>query len=173
MKQFTQLLSRLSETVTFSAASLSASLGLSSLGLLGLTTGLVAVIASPVQAENPAQVTQLLDTGACQGCDLTGADLTGAHLIGVDLRDANLTNTKLANANLEGADLTGAVLVNTDLSGAFLTNALLDNTVIQNVDLSESTLVYTSLDDASVEQVNLVGAEVLSTPISIGGSYDQ
>jgi uncharacterized protein YjbI with pentapeptide repeats len=165
MKQSTQLLNRLSETVAFSAVI--------SLGLAGLTVGLAAAIASPAQAANPAQVTQLLDTGACQGCDLTGADLTGAHLIGVDLRDANLTNATLANANLEGADLTGATLVNTDLSGAFLTNSLLDNTVIQNADFSESTLIYTSLDGASVEQVDLVGAEVLNTPISIGGSYDQ
>ncbi|MGI8935492.1 MAG: pentapeptide repeat-containing protein [Phormidesmis sp.] len=50
---------------------------------------------------------------------------------------------------------------------------MLDDTTIRNADLSESTLYYTSLDGASVEGVDLAGADVLNTPISIGGSYDE
>ena len=141
---------------------------IATLGIMG-----VDAMRSPVQAENPADVVQLIETGACKGCDLTSADLTGEHLIGVDLRGADLSGAVLAYANLEGADLTGATLVNTDLTGAFLTNALLDDTVIRDVDFSESTLYYTSMDGADVDSVTLVGADVLSTPISVGGSYDQ
>lgn len=125
------------------------------------------------QAANPADIAQLTETGICKGCDLSGADLTGQHLIGADLREADLTGATLAYANLEGADLTGALLVNTDLSNAFLTNALLDDAVISNVDLSDSTLIYTSMEDTEVNNVDLAGANVISTPISIGGSYDQ
>ena len=134
-----------------------------------------ATVINPVaaQAANPADIAQLLETGICKGCDLTNADLSGEHLIGADLREADLTGTQLSHANLEGADLTGATLINTDLSGAFLTNALLDHAIIQNVDLSESTLIYTSLEGADVGPVNLVNAEVLNTPISIGGSYEE
>lgn len=128
---------------------------------------------SPAYSANPADVIRLIETGACKACDLTDADLTGEHLIGVDLRDADLTGATLEQANLEGADLTGAMLVNTDFTGAFLTNALLDNAVISNADFSESTLFYTSMDGAEVDSVTLVGADILSTPISVGGSYDQ
>ena len=140
---------------------------------LGLSAAMLALFAPAAKAANPADIAQLIETGICKGCDLTGADLMGEHLIGVDLRDADLTGATLAYANLEGADLTGATLLNADLSGAFLTNAVMDDAEIVNVDFSDSTLVYTSLDDATVENVTLVGADVLSTPISIGGSYDQ
>jgi hypothetical protein len=37
---------------------------------------------------------RLLETGACQGCDLRDADLRGRHLIGADLRDADLARSK-------------------------------------------------------------------------------
>lgn len=138
------------------------------------STGLTATLSPQVvQAANPADIAQLIETGICKGCDLTNADLTGEHLIGADLREADLTGTQLSYANLEGADLTGATLINTDLTGAFLTNALLDNAILQNVDLAESTLIYTSLEGAEVENVDLAGAEVLNTPISIGGSYEE
>ena len=78
-------------------------------------TSIIAIIAplmlaSPVYANNPSQVEQLLETGACANCDLSGADLSAAHLIGADLRNANLSNANLTQANLEGADLTGANL---------------------------------------------------------------
>ncbi len=149
---------------------LSGMAALSAIASVGLAT---TVIAAPAQAANDQDVAQLLETGMCQSCDLSNANLTGAHLIGVDLRDADLTGATLSYANLEGADLTGATLVDTDLSGAFLTNALLDDTLISNVDLSDSTLIYTSLDGADVNDVDLVGADVLNTPISVGGSYDQ
>ena len=130
-------------------------------------------VRSPIQAAHPADVARLVETGICKSCDLTDANLIGEHLIGVDLRDADLTGANLTQANLEGADLTGATLIDTDFTGAFLTNALLDSTVIQNTNFSDSTLYYTSMDNAEVGSVTLVGADVLSTPISVGGSYDE
>lgn len=137
--------------------------------VLGLT-GVEGAIA-PAHSANPADVARLLETGACKACDLSNADLTGEHLIGVDLRDADLTGAVLEQANLEGADLTGATLVGTDFTGAFLTNALLDETTIRNANFSESTLYYTSMEGANVGPVTLIGADVLNTPISVGGSY--
>lgn len=143
-----------------------------SAAVLGIA-GAVTLSAQRVEAANVADVAQLIETGFCRGCDLTEANLAGEHLIGVDLREADLTNAVLSGANLEGADLTGATLVNTDLSDAFLTNALLDEALISNVDFSGATLIYTSLEDAEVNNVDLLNAEVVNTPISIGGSYDQ
>ncbi len=143
------------------------------LGAVGVITDAMTLSAQRVEAANIADVAQLIETGICKGCDLTGANLANEHLIGADLREANLTDAVLSGANLEGADLTGATLVNTDLSGAFLTNALLDEALINNVDFSNSTLIYTSLENAEVSNVDLLNAEVINTPISIGGSYDQ
>jgi uncharacterized protein YjbI with pentapeptide repeats len=143
------------------------------LGVAGVMTEAMTLSARRVEAANVADVAQLIETGICKGCDLTGANLANEHLIGADLREADLTDAVLSGANLEGADLTGATLVNTDLSGAFLTNALLDEALISNVDLSNSTLIYTSLENADVSNVDLLNAEVVNTPISIGGSYDQ
>lgn len=151
-----------------SAIALATIVGIDAVRWHGLSFGV-----SPAGAANPADIVKLIETGACKACDLTDANLTGEHLIGADLRDADLTGAVLAEANLEGADLTGANLVNTDLTGAFLTNASLDDTIISNVDFSESTLYYTSMDGAQVGSVTLVGADVLNTPISIGGSYDE
>lgn len=161
----------LSQVIKVAALSTVAALGLTGMDAVrwqGRSFG-----ASPIQAANPADVARLVTTGVCKACDLTNANLTGEHLIGVDLRDADLTGANLTHTNLEGADLTGATLVDTNFTGAFLTNALLDNTVIQNADFSDATLYYTSLDGAEVGPVTLVGADVLSTPISVGGSYDQ
>ena len=56
------------------------------LAMLSTTVAIAALsIATPVQAENPAHVKQLLATGECPSCDLSGANLSGAHLIGADL----------------------------------------------------------------------------------------
>ena len=86
-------------------------------------------LAAPVQAENPEQVRQLLETKKCQGCDLSHADLKGLDLAGADLRNANLTDaflgyTNLSHADLRGANLTGADLFDTNLSGANLEGAI-------------------------------------------------
>ena len=66
---------------------------------------------------------RLLESGACQGCDLRDADLRGRHLIGADLRDADLRGAKLHGANLEGADLSDARLDGAGVQGAMIIDA--------------------------------------------------
>ena len=88
---------------------------------------------TPVKAENPEHVKQLLETKQCQGCDLSGANLSnanleGANLSGANLREAvlvgaNLTNANLQRANLTRANLTNAKLTNVNLNDANLTSA--------------------------------------------------
>lgn len=87
-------------------------------------------LTTPVKAENPEHVKQLLETKQCQGCDLSRADLTnanleGANLSGANLREAvlvgaNLTNANLQEANLTCANLTNAKLINVNLDKANL-----------------------------------------------------
>lgn len=134
--------------------------------ILGAATALLSLsFATPIRAENPAHVRQLLETGFCQGCDLRGADLMGAHLIGADLRDANLENANLANVNLEGADLKGANLAGADLSGAFLNHTELDNTNLDNANLSDADLTLADLTGASLAGTNLNGVRLLQPTV--------
>lgn len=111
-----------------------------------LTTAILVAplcLATPLRAENPEHVRQLLQTKSCEGCDLRGADLSGANLsfavlVGADLRRANLTR-----ANLSQADLTRANLSQANFQGAILDRAYLSN--------------------ANLEQTNFVGASLIGT----------
>ena len=117
-----------------------------------------------------SNVRRLVLTNACMGCDLIGADLTATHLIGADLRQANLQGADLTSANLEGADLTGANLENADLTQAFLTNATMAQADLDNVNFAGAKLYYVNVAGASVHNINLTEAQVLETPLGIGGA---
>ena len=131
---------------------------------------LTSQFAGPAWAENPADVQQLLLTGRCASCDLTGADLRDAHLIGVDLRGANLGGADLTGANLEGADLTGTNLEGANLASAMLTNASLNYAQLNQANLSGATLYHTEVAGVVFDTINLTGAQILETPISVGGN---
>lgn len=132
----------------------------------------ILAIAPPARGENPDHVKRLLETGACQGCNLIGADLQETHLIGADLRDANLSYANFNDANLEGADLTGANLSGADFTNAFLTNAVLDYTRMNHVNFTAARMYDTHVFGASMEDLTLTDAELFNTNISVGGSYD-
>lgn len=63
----------------------------------------------------------LIKTGQCRYCDLTGVNLKNANLEGADFTGANLTKANLTNANLKNAWLTSANLTDADARGANLT----------------------------------------------------
>ncbi len=141
--------------------------------LLALATlTMLLVIAKPARGENPDHVKRLLETGACQGCNLIGADLREAHLIGADLRDANLSYANLEGANLEGADLTGANLYGADFTDVFLTNAVLNYARINRVNFTAARMYDTHVFGAVMEDLTLTDAELFNTDISVGGSYE-
>ncbi|MBF2036291.1 MAG: pentapeptide repeat-containing protein [Leptolyngbyaceae cyanobacterium T60_A2020_046] len=137
--------------------------------LAALSVLIPAVVALPARGEDPIHVQTLLLTGSCVGCDLAGADLTQAHLIGVDLRDADLTDAILTEANLEGADLEGADLEGADLTRAFLTNANLTNANLSYANFTEAKVYFTEVSGAIFDTVDLTRAEIVGTPISVGG----
>jgi uncharacterized protein YjbI with pentapeptide repeats len=132
---------------------------------------LLAAIAFPFSAHaaNPAQVKQLLETGACAQCNLAGADLEGAHLIGADLRNANLRGANLKNANLEGADLTGADLKNADMTGSFATNAVFNQANLGGVNLANARMINALTFGAKLDGINFAGADIYGSGIGVGG----
>ncbi|MGL5081658.1 MAG: pentapeptide repeat-containing protein [Microcoleaceae cyanobacterium] len=122
---------------------------------------LVSFSSTPAHAGNPAHLKQLLETGACPGCDLSGVNLQGAHLIGADLREADLSRANLENANLEGADLKGATLKETNLAGTFLNGAELNDADLTLANLFEANLVQAQLAGAALTGANLQGASFI------------
>ena len=121
------------------------------------------------QAENPAHVKQLLETGQCRSCNLANADLTGAHLIGADLRNANLTDANLTGANLEGADLTGAILINANLQRAYFTHADLRWANMTRTNLQDSIAYRADTRWAVLRDNNILNAQLLESGINVGG----
>ncbi|NJK39910.1 MAG: pentapeptide repeat-containing protein [Oscillatoriales cyanobacterium RM2_1_1] len=120
---------------------------------------------TPVHAGNPEHLKQLLETGACPGCDLSGFDLQEAHLIGADLREADLSEANLENANLEGADLKGANLRNTNLAGTFLNSAELNEANLTLANLTDANLVQARLSGADLTNANLEGSTLIARPL--------
>jgi hypothetical protein len=81
----------------------------------------------------PGKLTkQLLETGECVRCDLSGANLAGLDLSNVNLSDTNLSNADLSETNLSSANLDGADLSGADLSDANLRNTIMPDGKIHN-----------------------------------------
>lgn len=55
-------------------------------------------------------IKQLLTTGRCVKCNLSGINLSNLDLSNLDLSGANLTGTNLTNTNLTGANLTNTIM---------------------------------------------------------------
>lgn len=117
----------------------------------GLAVAVMIAIGPLVLAQGPhaAERARLLESRACDRCDLTGESFHGLDLKGVSLAGANLTGAvfykaDLTNANLAGADLTKAVLPfanlsNANLGGANLAGANLTNAVAADLSAAITT----------------------------------
>lgn len=114
---------------------------LSNLGFGLVLTALAICGSQAFAAQNPSlsDRTRLLETRACDRCDLRGQGFDSLDLKGVSLSEANLAGATfykadLTGANLSGADMTKGVLpfanlTNVNLTGANLTGANLTNAV--------------------------------------------
>lgn len=68
----------------------------------------------------PNEVSRLLQTKQCAGCNLTGANLKGADLDQANLQGANLQRANLQNADLEEALLEGCKFTRCKLKRALI-----------------------------------------------------
>ncbi len=88
---------------------------------------------------------KLIETNACENCNLSGVelisrDLENAQLSGADLSDAKLTSANLDNADLSGTDLRSATLINASFIAANLRDATnVDSANFTGADLSGAT----------------------------------
>ena len=77
------------------------------------------VSASPVLADElPPEAIAILQSGICQGCDLSGLDLSGRTL-----SFTTFTNAKLVGTNFKGADISAQSVSGSNFSDADLSDA--------------------------------------------------
>ena len=132
--------------------------------ILATVTFLTSIaLSAPVAAENLVELTQLLGTKTCPGCDLSNAglylaNLRKADLSGADLSGANLDRANLSRANLSGADLSGAVLFDANLSGADLSGANLMGANLSRANLANANFTGANLAGANLGQAFLGNA---------------
>ncbi len=98
-------------------------------------------------------LSRLLDTDRCFGCDLSGLDLSGKNLDGADLEQADLSGCNLEKVDLEEANLKGALLLKANLRNAKLKDA----------DLYKADLTDADLTGADVKGAMFDGAELAGT----------
>ena len=112
-----------------------------------------------------ADVRRTLDTNL-PGAILPRADLTGANLrapvedFHATLRDANLSDAKLADAHLMKADLTGAILIGANLRRVDLSGAKLVGAILADADLQDAALTRADLRGAALTRADLRGADL-------------
>jgi uncharacterized protein YjbI with pentapeptide repeats len=92
---------------------------------------------------------------AVMECSFDGADLTEARLAG-----ANLRGSSLRGADLTRADLTGADLSECDLAGAKLYRAVAPGAMLAKADLTGAEMTAMNLMEGILQKAQLVGADL-------------
>ncbi|NEP00359.1 MAG: TIM barrel protein [Symploca sp. SIO2E9] len=118
------------------------------------------IFSLPAGAYEERDLQQLLETGECTGCDLSGAFLLGEDLSQADLSNANLSQANLYNADLRQATLSNANLDEANLEGAELNNANLSNAEVENGALNNAILVGANLSGADFSKADMPGANL-------------
>ena len=122
--------------------------------------------ANRVLQASQQQVSLLLQSRNCPGCDLTRADLRGAYLLYADLSRADLSRANLTEANLAVALLTGAKLF-----GAKLFEANLFGADLRSANLFAANLFAANLQGADLSRANLTGADLRSADLTDANLY--
>ena len=95
-----------------------------------------------------------------KNANLEGANLEKANLRGANLWEADLKEANLEEANLEGANLEGANLRRANLEGAKLWEANLLRADLEEANLRRANLEKADLRGADLEKANLRGANL-------------
>lgn len=96
-----------------------------------------------------------LEHADLKNSDLTGSKLDGISFAGADLSECDIPLCSFVGANFKGADLSSARAWKTDFKGADMEGARLHET-----DLNESILDRANLKNASFSKANLWGASI-------------
>jgi uncharacterized protein YjbI with pentapeptide repeats len=118
--------------------------------------------ASPVLAQNAAQIARARSGASCPRCnlfqaDFSNLDLKGRSFAGARLRQADLSTSTLPHTDFAGADLRdvnayGAVLSGSDFAGANLTNASFVGTYLQGANFRGAHLQGANFSGAEMDR---------------------
>ena len=118
----------------------------------------VAVVASPVMAQNAGQIASVRAGHDCRGCNLFQADLSGfekrgLNLTGSRLRQSDMSlavmnRTRFANADLRDVEAYGGVFSSSNFSGANLTNASFVGAYLEGASFAGATLTGANFSGA-------------------------
>lgn len=127
---------------------------------IAVAAGLGFLLTPAAIAQSQDDLEQLLDTGYCPSCDLSGFDLSGQDLSNAYLPGAFLLGTDLSNANLRGANLSRALLNGANLSGVDFSQADLTDASLQGARMPVSA-IFTG---AEMERMILPNGRIYSDP---------
>ena len=126
----------------------------------------LAVAADTLTGE--AAKAQLLATGSCPACDLSGVDLSGQKLAGANLSGANISGANLTNTNLRGANLQGATMLRLKLSDTALAGANLKYADLSDIDI-DLVFEYVEIIGTQFEGARFKHGVVCGPPPNKGG----
>ncbi len=126
---------------------------------LGDTTDALAIIGSVLSIlQNPTNINEPLQNLGYVG-NRSLKFIGETNLINTNLSGANLTETKLKEADLFNSNLTNATLNSTDLEDADLSNVNLMNAQITDLELESAFLCNTIMPDISINQQGCIKEE--------------
>jgi cytochrome c len=105
-----------------------------------LLAALPALLATPVLGLDQADLDRLVATNECQGCDLDGALLGGRNMSEARLAGANISNTFIRFQTLDRADLTGALAVDAYFQESSAIEAVFAGANMAEVGMVNSTM---------------------------------
>ena len=103
-------------------------------------------------ASDPStNLSTLLSTNACEGCNLSGIQLNGDNLTG----GSKFTGADLDHANLANATLKNLTFVGAQFYQANLDNATLDRVELEQANLGSNSLSFTTMINSQILKTNI------------------
>jgi uncharacterized protein YjbI with pentapeptide repeats len=122
----------------------------------------LSLTATPVLAQNAAQIAHVHDGASCPRCNLFQADfgnqvLKGRNLAGARLRQADfslsvLNHSNMAKTDLRDANAYGALFSSVNLRGADLTNASFVGALLSGANLGGARLTGANFSGAQMDK---------------------
>ena len=104
------------------------------------------IIANARLSDPSTNLSTLLSTNACEGCNLSGIQLNGDNLTG----GSKFTGADLDHANLANATLKNLTFVGAQFYQANLDNATLDRVELEQANLGSNSLSFTTMINSQI-----------------------
>lgn len=118
-------------------------------------------VGAPALAQNASEIARVQSGHSCSGCNLFQADLSYR-----DLRDLDLSGSRLRQSNLSLAIMDGSRFDGANMSIANMFGARFVGASFRNTNLSDAVLVGTYFNASNMAGANLTGANLSGAYLS-------